>query len=424
MSRPTGNIRLKSARVAAGYTSQQALADALTEAAEGLGIQGLAIGVRQVRRWESANPPWPQPDCQRVLTRMLGQDMESLGFVAPWETTGASPDRLRRNLITTTVAAVGLAAVPTRTASAVQPASVAADFTAVTHSHRRLYWSVAPTTLYPAAAAHASLGCALLPETAGQTRKLIAAALSETWLLVGRIEFFDLREPDRASDTLLRALQAAGEADDPLLGAAVLAHTAFIPGWEGRRDDALERMVAARTYARRGPASAEFEAWLDAVEAECETRCGNSRTALNLIRHGEDAIAAGSRHPNPEWMDWFGPARLAAFKGNTQLKAGHVPQARATLLAVLDELPPGEAKQATVVLGDLAAVEAAAGNPGESCRYAIRALDQLAMTWYATGMERVREVRKSLAPWQYEPCVRELDDRLYSWSTTVSALAR
>jgi hypothetical protein len=28
---------------------------------------------------------------------------------------------------------------------------------------------------------------------------------------------------------------------------------------------------AARTYVRRGPASAEFLAWLDAVEAECET---------------------------------------------------------------------------------------------------------------------------------------------------------
>ncbi|MFD3915595.1 transcriptional regulator [Streptomyces sp. NPDC058603] len=424
MSRPSGNIRLKSARVAAGYTSQQALADALTESAKGLGIRGLSVGVRQVRRWESANPPWPQPDCQRVLTHLLGQPMESLGFTPPWDAVGASPDRVRRNLITATVAAVGLAAVPTQTASAVQPASVAADFTAVTRSHRRLYWSVAPATLHPSAAAHASLGCALLPETAGQTRKLVAAALAETWMLVGRIEFFDLRDPDRASDTLLRALQAAGEADDSLLGSAILAHTAFIPGWEGRRDDAMERMVAARTYARRGPASAEFEAWLDAVEAECETRCGNSRTALNLIGRAEDTIAAGSGHPHPDWMDWFGPVRLAAFKGNTQLKAGHVPQARTTLLTVLDELSPEEDKRSTVVLGDLAAVEAAAGNPAESCQYAIRALDQLAVTWYATGMDRVREVRKSLAPWQHEPSVRELDDRLYGWATTVSALAR
>ncbi|MET9867876.1 transcriptional regulator, partial [Streptomyces sp. NPDC006386] len=53
MPRPTGNVRLKAARVAAGFNSQQDLADALTEHAKGMGIRGLSIGVRQVRRWES-----------------------------------------------------------------------------------------------------------------------------------------------------------------------------------------------------------------------------------------------------------------------------------------------------------------------------------------------------------------------------------
>ncbi|WP_030928539.1 helix-turn-helix transcriptional regulator [Streptomyces sp. NRRL B-24720] len=410
MSQPASNVRLRSARHAAGYRSQQELAAAL------------GVGVRQVRRWESVNPPWPHPDLQQALTELLGQDMESLGFTPP---PGRDrPDPVRRNLVGVTVAAVGLAAVPMQSAAAMQPASVAADFEAVTRSHRRLYWSVAPATLHPAALAHATLGCALLPETAGQTRRAVAAALAETWMLAGRIEFFDLREPERASATLLRALQAAGEADDPLLGSTILAHTAFIPAWDGKRDAAVERMVAARTYARRGPASAEFLAWLDAVEAECETRCGNTRTALHLIGHAEDVLAAGSEHVTPEWLDWFSPVRLAAFKGNTQLKAGHLPQARTTLLGVLEALDPSEEKQTTVVLGDLAAVEAAVGDPAAACEYAVRALDQLERTWYAMGMDRVREVRRSLAPHQHERCVRELDDRLYGWSTTVSALTR
>ncbi len=409
MARPAGNTRLKAARLAAGYHSQQALADALQ------------VGVRQVRRWESETPPWPQPEVGQALTRLLGQDLESLGFTPP----GGAPDRSRRTVLaaTATAAAVGLATVPTQ-AVAMQPATAADDYEAVTRSHRRLYWSVAPATLHPAAIAHATLGCALLPETAGQTRQRTAAALAETWLLAGRIEFFDLRDADRAQETLLRALQAAGEADDPLLGSAVLAHTAFIPAWVGDRDAAVERMVAARTYARRGPASAELLAWLDAVEAECETRCGNTRTALHLIGHAETVLEAGGEHQSPEWLDWFSAVRLAAFKGNTQLKAGHLPQARTTLLGVLEQLDPAEEKQRTVVLGDLAAVEAAAGRPEEACRFALSALDQLERTWYAMGMDRVREVRRALAPHQHERCVRELDDRLYGWSTTVSALAR
>ena len=311
MARSAGNTRLKSARLAAGYTSQQALADAL------------GVGVRQVRRWESPHPPWPQPDVQQVLTRTLGQDLESLGFTPP---DGVTVHRGHRTGLAATPLAASRAAIPTQVVAPLQPATVAADYAMVTRSHRRLTWSVAPATLHPPVLAHATLGCALLPETAGQTRTAVAAALAETFMLAGRMEFFDLREPQPAAQTLLRALQAAAEADEPLLGAAILAHTAFIPGWDGRRDEAVERMTAARTYARRGPASTELLAWLDAVEAECETRCGNFRTALHLIGHAEDILASDSEYSSPEWLDWFSPARLAAFKGNTQLTAGHLPQ--------------------------------------------------------------------------------------------------
>lgn len=131
-----------------------------------------------------------------------------------------------------------------------------------------------------------------------------------------------------------------------------------------------------------------------------------------------------ARTPNPEWMDWFSPIRLAAFKGNTELSAGRLPQARETLLHVLAELPADADKQRTVILGDLGAVEAAAGRPEDAAAYALRALELLEAHWYATGLERVREVRRALVPWQHEQCVRDLDDRLYGWGAVVSALAR
>jgi len=405
MSRPLGNARLRAARQAAGYRSQQDLADALT-------ARGLSVSARQVRRWESDTPPLPYPDLQQALIQLLGvTSIEELGFPA----AGADPDA-GRVLRTPPTAPM---AVP----NAAQPAAAAAAFAAVTRAHRRLYWTVAPATLHPSVVAHATLGAALLPATTGVIRRTVASALAESWLLAGRVEFFDLSEPGRARETWLRALQAAGDADDALLGAAILAHTAFVPGWAGDRAAASERMVMARTSARRGPASAELLAWLDAVEAECETRCGNTRAALNLIAHGEDILSAGGEHPTPEWMDWFSAVRLAAFKGNTQLKAGHLPQARETLLGVLDALPSDADKQRTVILGDLAAVEAAAGDALAACDNAVQALDLLETHWYATGMERVRQVRRELAPREGEPCVRALDDRLYSWGAMLSALA-
>ncbi|MBT2469051.1 transcriptional regulator [Streptomyces sp. ISL-66] len=406
MIRPTGNARFRAARQAAGYRTQQELVDALAG-------RGIHIGLRQARRYEAENPPLPQPDVRQALVDLLGRPLDELGFNVP---SGTGPQ-----------AAASLIAPanrgPLRTPSGPQPATAGADFLAVTRAHRRLYWTVTPAILHPAVAAHATLGNQLLEATTGRTRQTLAAALAESWLLAGRIEFFDLREPDRAGDTWVRALQAAGEADDALLGAAVLAHMAFIPGWAGQHPAAKERMIAARTYARRGQAGGHFVAWLDAVEAECATRCGDARAALNLIAHGETVVEGTDSQPTPEWMDWFSPIRLAAFKGNVQLTAGHLPQARETLLHVLAELPGDADKQRTVILGDLGAVEAAAGRPEDAARYALRALELLETHWYATGLERVREVRRALGPWEHEQYVRDLDDRLYGWGAVVSALA-
>ncbi|MFJ9771259.1 transcriptional regulator [Kitasatospora sp. NPDC101157] len=419
------NVALKAARQAAGYATQQALADALTEAARQLGMRGIEVSVRQVRRWESKTPPWPGEDYQRLLVHVLHQPVEDLGFRAPWDrarpaapaaptppTTAAAPTALRGTL-------------PRPYGSAgTQPGTVGADYAIVTQAHRRLYASVAPAALHRAVAEHAGLGTALLGETSGVARRVLAAALAESLLLLGRIEFFDLRHPAAADATFVRALQAAGEADDHLLGAAILAHSAFVPGWDGRLDAARERMHAARTYARRAPASAEVLAWLDAVEAECLTRCGDHRGALALLRHAEDVLVAGSDVVSPGWFTWFSAVRLHAFRGNTELVAGLIPQARTTLEQTLADLPDTDGKQRTVVLADLAAVEAAAGEPDLACALLEQALDQLAVTWYATGMERVRDARRALNPWQDSAAVRRVDDRLYSWSATLSSLQR
>lgn len=417
MPRPPGNRLLKAARLASGFGSQEGLAAALSAAAGELGLRGVSIGPRQVRRWESADPPWPQPHHQQILMHVLGLRMDELGFVAPWSegeplTDPGRPSTQRR------LTSGGSRQRPTHSQS------LASDYVAVTAAHRRMYWSVDPAHLLASASEQVGLGALLLRETDGGARERIARALAESALLVGRIEFFDLRHPDAAAETYVRALQFAGEADDQLLGAAILAHAAFVPGWAGDREGATERLAAARAYARRGSAPALMRAWIDAVDAECASRCGDANAALGLISRAEAELAAdGEQHPVPAWMNWFTPVRLAAFKGHTELAAGHVKRARTTLSAVLDALPAADVKQRSVVLGDLAAVAVAAGDVEEACRAAEQALDELARTWYETGLDRIRDVRRSLRPWQDQPCVRALDDRLYGWTTTLNAVS-
>jgi hypothetical protein len=200
---------------------------------------------------------------------------------------------------------------------------------------------------------------------------------------------------------------------------------AFIPafsGTPGRAEEARDKMRAARAFARRGPASPEMLAWLDAVEAEVETRFGDTRKALQLISHAEDIFAGEEPRPSPAWLDWFSPVRLAGFKGNTLMVAHQHAAARETLQQVLDLLPDAAVKQRSIILADLAAVAVAENDPDQACALAEDALDHLARYWYATGMDRVRAVRQSLTRWDSLPSVRRFDERLYDWNTTVSAL--
>jgi tetratricopeptide (TPR) repeat protein len=386
-----------------------------------LGLGQMMVSARQIRRWESASPPWPRADHQRLLVHVLHLPVDQLGFTPPWEVASSGPAAAAAAHEISLNASTAALPVPTSDGM-IQPATVASDYAAITAAYRRLYASVQPAHLHSAVAEHTRMGAHLLTETAGVSRQILAAALAESLLLAGRIEFFDLQRPEEADRTYVQALQTAGEANDPLLGSAILAHVAFIPGWVKDGERAAERIRAARVYARRGPASTEFLAWLDAVEAECETISGNTHDALRLINHAETVLAGPSDHQSSDWLTWFSPIRLAAFKGNTQLKAGHLPQARETLTAALEEALPSDDKQRTVILGDLAAVEAANGHPEAACQYAEQALDQLSRTWYATGMDRVIEVRKALQQFADRDCVQRLDDRLYGWQTTLSAL--
>ncbi len=165
-------------------------------------------------------------------------------------------------------------------------------------------------------------------------------------------------------------------------------------------------------------------AWLDAVEAEVETRFGDTRRALALIHHAEKIYDEhdSDSQPSPDWFDWFSPIRLAGFKGNTLTLAGRGREARETLEGVLSDLPDEDAKQRSIYLADAAAAAVLEKDPEQACRYLEEALDLLGRNWYATALDRIKAVRQTLTQWDSLPSVRSLDERLYDWHTTVNSL--
>ncbi|MGW4244051.1 helix-turn-helix transcriptional regulator [Nocardia sp. NPDC004722] len=417
-----GNAALRAARQALGLRSQAALAEAVNKTAQSIGLR-VSVNARTVRRWESSEPPWPHAEHATALETLFKRPVTELGFTPPWvedrDTPASSPKHF------STKASLGQRLVSA--ASPLLPASVAKDFMNITVSYRHLYWSIPATRLHRSVADHAQLGIELLAQVPESAKPMVSRAVAESSLLAGRVEFFDLQQPELSQPSFVVALQAAHEADDALLGAAVLAHMAFAPAFSGdpsRAEEARDRMRAARAFARRGNASAEMIAWLDAVEAEVETRFGDTRRALSLIDHAEKVYDEHDQeiNPSPAWLDWFSPTRLAGFKGNTLLVAGRGREARETLERVLVDLPDDAVKQRAVYLADLAASAVLESQPESACAYLEDALDQLGRTWYATAMDRIKAVRQTLRQWDSLPAVRVLDDRLYNWHTTVNSL--
>lgn len=438
----------------------------------------LSLSVRQVRRWESENPPLPLPAYQAVLEALLGVPIEQLGFQPSWEQefgrrpeggagTNRSPlddseryDPVKRREFVAGAAALGtnvlgaaamgaLASGPAAgqpaaatpgapnpdaaagadayaqaqalppvppagsapTSASAQSAAASTGYPAdipdgggafhlgfamITAQHRAMYWSVPAAAMFAPVAAHSELGIGLLRETRNPgTRAGLALPVAETALLVARLAFFDLQRPEVAQDYFDSAFDAAVESGDRAMQSAVLTHMAFVPAFAGVPGPARALMARAHRVAH-GAVSATQRSWMLAVEAEVEAKLGNPDQAATLISRSENAFHTDS-DPAPQWLDYFDASRLAGFKGYCHLYTGRPQLAARALEQTLRSLPAGAAKQRSIALADLAQARIQQGELDESVRLVGSAISTLRENWYATGVERVDGVRRSLA---------------------------
>lgn len=407
-----GNVRLRAARESIGLGSQTAFVKALNATAEKLGYQ-LTVTTRTVSRWESTDPPWPHSPHIKALEELFGRPLTELGFTPRKTTNPDNPVKARRPLRLNA----------SRRIHHDLPDSVADDYAQLTACYRRLYGVLPVNPLQHAANNHSQLGLDILDAVSPTTRTALADSVAEACLISGRIALFDRHDPEEAHTHFIWALECAQEATNDALGAAVLGHMALGPAASddpNRADEARDHVRAARAFAKRAETPVVLGAWIDAVDAEVETRLGNTTRALQLIRRAEETFDPTA--PTPDWLDWFSPAQLNGFKGNALLAAGHSNEARLTLERVLTELPATAHKQRAITYADLGAAAAVLKEPEKACYMLVCALDELALTWYATAMARIKAVRTELRPWEGTPAVRSLDERLYDWTSTINAL--
>ncbi|MGH9128901.1 MAG: helix-turn-helix transcriptional regulator [Acidimicrobiales bacterium] len=279
-----------------------------------------------------------------------------------------------------------------------------AHYRAMTEHLSAYYW-VSPdsATVHDHAIALAQEGGRLLRSASGPQRRALASAAGQVALLAGRIAFFDLDQPIRSTGCYKAALALAGEADERALEAAVYAHLAFVPGFNGDFGAAEEALEQAAIKERRagGPL---LRSWLHCVRAELTARAGRSGQAADQVRRAEESLGSGG--VDPDWLDWYDTARLAGFRGYVEVRAGRHDKAIEALAVALDGLSPTAGKQRPVVRFDLAAAYAPIA-PELAVDHATLAMQDITESWYATGVARLPGIEAALAGTPYAAQLHE-----------------
>jgi transcriptional regulator with XRE-family HTH domain len=245
--------------------------------------------------------------------------------------------------------------------------------------------------------------------TTRRDRTDLLAALARANLLAGRLCFFDVNRSFEARAHFDLAREAAEQADDPVLGAVVLGHMAFLPVAKHNFSSADRYLETARGALGSGR-SHLVSSWLYAVASEVHARAGNVRAALRSIESASKEIGA-SATPPPTWFDFYDQRRLAGFEGFAMRQANRFEDARASLEGLIGDGVGLSSKQVAVTLVDLADVHVAAGDLDEGCRLATSAADELRRATYATGVARLLQFRRAL-PDRRHAAVRLLEDRI------------
>ncbi|MGH9072878.1 MAG: helix-turn-helix domain-containing protein [Acidimicrobiales bacterium] len=428
---PIRNVRLRQAREAASLTQGGlALAIRRLEAPPDGALSGLDRST--VARWESGAQR-PSARYRPHLEQVLGRSAVELGLVPVAPDVVVLTDRGRAATLEDVdfdtpisrrralagalgVGLVGLlpgtslrnvvAGATGRGTSTVGPEAVA-HYRALAQHLSAYYW-VSPDAeaVHDHAVALAQEGVRLLRSASGQRRQAIASAAGQVALLAGRIAFFDLDRPAGSTGCYRAALELAEEADERALQAAVYAHVAFIPGFSGDfqgSEEALERAVIKERRAG-GPL---LRSWLHCVRAELAARCGHTQQAADQVRRAEESLASSGS--DPVWLDWYDTARLAAFRGYVEVRAGRHDKAIAVLSGALDGLAPNAGKQRAVVRFDLAAAYAPVA-PELALDQATLAIQGLADSWYATAAARLPGIEAALEGTSY---VDQLQERAH-----------
>ena len=176
---------------------------------------------------------------------------------------------------------------------------------------------------------------------------------------------FDLHQPAKAQGYYDAGMLAAVEAGDPALAAWLLANTSYLHVYRGDERAALDAAQGAVTFARRCTITTQH-AWLASLEAELHATLADRCATEAALRRADRAMRLASIEARRPGIDFFSPAKLAAYKGSCFMLLGQPTQAREHCQEALALLSPAAHTRAFVEL-DLATTFAQRSEVERAC---------------------------------------------------------
>jgi tetratricopeptide (TPR) repeat protein len=220
---------------------------------------------------------------------------------------------------------------------------------------------------------------------------------------------FDLHQPAKAQGYYHAGMLAAAEAGDPALAAWLLANTSYLHVYRGDEPAALDAAQGATTFVHRCTITTQH-AWLASLEAELHATLADRCATEAALRRADRAMGLASTEARRPGIDFFSPAKLAAYKGSCFMLLGQPAQAREHCQEALALLSPAAHTRAFVEL-DLATTFAQQSEVDRACELARETLTRLSPDERTPRVvRRVQDFRRSLDRNGSARIVRDLDE--------------
>ncbi|MFJ3824976.1 hypothetical protein [Streptomyces nodosus] len=353
-----GNRHLKRERGRVHLT-QEKNAEKLTKLAASMYEAGeltrrTSVSPRQFRRWESAAPPWPQPDHRRLLERFYGRPIHELGFVSPEdvpantltvrEPVPVSPtahtevetyDPVNRRKFTAS-AAIGMTASSAGLPWLSPTAAAEPDNNQLRVSHNDVddlrsaardldvidqrfgsdrLWRGARNQLMWL---HHLIDNGTYTDPVGAELHTIAGQLTTSlgWFC------YDADLQTEARVYFSEALNTAMLSGDDALATRTLSNMARQSVDLGKAREAIRFARIAQAHATEWSAPPRVSALLAIREAQGHARLGDEVSAGNAIKRAWKHFEHGTSQRDPDWTTFLNEAELTCLEGMCRLDLG------------------------------------------------------------------------------------------------------